>query len=73
MTPREIMTAAHRQANRMTCPGLVTYRQAFAAALRMMHKAAKANVLASVGGYAGLNFSTIKRDAARDAIGIPVG
>lgn len=72
MTPREIMSAAHRQAARMTCPGLVTYRQAFAAALRMMHAAAKRDVLAQPTGYISRNYSTIKPDAARDAIGIPV-
>jgi hypothetical protein len=73
VTQREIFTAAHRQAARLVCPGLMSYRQAFAIALRQMHAAARANVLAQSGGYAGYNFATIRRDAARDAIGIPVG
>lgn len=73
MTQSEIMKAAHRQAARLVCPGLMSYRQALSIGLKMMHKAARDRVVERSSGYAGLNFSTIKRDTARDAIGIPVG
>lgn len=71
MTNSEIMKAAHRQAKRFVCPGMVSYRQALAMAIPMMYAAVRNNVLAQSGGYAATSYSTLTW-RQRDAMGLPL-